>query len=239
LSGRVTPRPRVRRLTVVVWVVGVLAFVAMAVAIAIGWGGNDDGPAPALPDAEVTVTVTRSTALRVAVVGDSNTVVLSPDFSGGDIDPGSWAAQLFTGDDLVFAGGWAVSGSTTVDQAAAFAPVESDVLVILSGTNDLAFGVPFAETAASLQRIADTSGAPRVVVLAIPPIAFSTNPTPRVFNERLAALANENGWEYVDALAFLRDADGGWIDGTTTDGVHLSPDAQARFGANVADYLRR
>jgi len=174
---------------------------------------------------------------RVAVVGDSNTEVDSPAFNAGQISPNSWVTQLLNG-GFEFAGGWAVGGSTSTAQAEGLAPVaDVDVLLIMTGTNDLAFGLPFEETAAAIDAMVAKAPAGRVVLLAIPPRDIETGPTSAEFNAALQTLAAQRGWDYFDGLESVRAPEGGFAEGTTIDGLHLSPEAEAAAGQAVLAYL--
>ena len=92
-----------------------------------------------------------------AAVGDSISDADSPDFAAGDLGAASWATYVVD-DGFAFAGGWAEWGATTAMMADSVGPIEADVLVVLAGTNDVAFGIPFEESAANLDRIIDTVG---------------------------------------------------------------------------------
>lgn len=174
---------------------------------------------------------------RMAVVGDSNTEMDSPDLAAGQIGDDSWVSTLLA-EGYRFAGGWAVAGSTSVQQAEGLAEVENaDVLLVMTGTNDLARDISFEETAPSLETIVAKAPAERVVLLAIPPRDQETTPSSAECNTQLEELAQEQGWEFFDGLEFLRSPDGGFLAGTTNDGVHLTPDAQEQFGETVIDYL--
>ena len=174
--------------------------------------------------------------LRVAVVGDSNTEANSPDFAAGDIGDGSWVAQFLDVSGAVFSGGWADGGSTSSTQAQNLAPAEADLLLIMTGTNDTG-RVPFSETTANIDAMVAKVPAPRVVLLAIPPRDVELDPTTEEFNADLAALASARGWEFHDGLAFLRSPDGGFIENTTADGVHLTWEAQQEYGRAVASIV--
>ncbi|MGJ9372073.1 SGNH/GDSL hydrolase family protein [Nesterenkonia sp. CF4.4] len=174
---------------------------------------------------------------RMAVVGDSNTEMDSPDFAAGQIGDDSWVSTLLA-EGFRFAGGWAVAGSTSVQQAEGLDEVENaEVLLVMTGTNDLAQRLDFEETASGLETIVAKAPAERVVLLAIPPREPETTTSSTEFNDMLQDLAEEQGWEFFDGLEFLRSPDGGFVPGTTNDGVHLTPDAQERFGETVIDYL--
>ena len=130
-----------------------------------------------------------------------------PDFAAGDLGAASWATYVVD-DGFAFAGGWAEWGATTAMMADSVGPIEADVLVVLAGTNDVAFGIPFDESAANLDRIVDVVGIEDVVVVSIPPMdAFPAGA--EAYNDRLDDLAGDRGWRFVDASAGLRTADGG------------------------------
>lgn len=176
---------------------------------------------------------------ELAVVGDSNTEMSSPDFAAGEIGEDSWVSTVLSA-GYRFAGGWAVAGSTSVQQAEGLEDVAgADVLLVMTGTNDLAQGVSFEETAPSLETIVAKAPAERVVMLAIPPRDQGTTPSSSEFNDKLKGLAEDHGWEYFDGLEFLRSPEGGFVDGATVDGVHLTPEAQEEFGETVVEYLSR
>ncbi|WP_162197270.1 SGNH/GDSL hydrolase family protein [Demequina pelophila] len=202
-------------------------------ACAAGGGGGGDAP------------TTDAASIRLAVVGDSLSAGFSRDFSAGDIDGSSWVPYALggggggdgDGDGVSFAGGTAVPGATAPQQLARAEPVDADVLVLALGTNDLAWRLPFEETAGALVDIAATVGAPRVMLLAIPPIEPEISPTTPVYNRQLRRLAADRGWEFVDAPAPVRDGDA-WAPGATTDGVHYTLESARLVGATVGDAIR-
>ena len=177
----------------------------------------------------------------VAVVGDSNTEADSPDFAGGRIGEGSWVHALLAEPTLEFAGGWALAGSTSVDQAVALSSVPAlggpDELVVMTGTNDLTYGLEFAVTERALDVIVDRIAARRVTVLAIPPRDDVLAAAATEFNARLALLAGERGWDFLDGFTGVRMADGTFRPGTTTDGIHLSRELARQLGERVAEHL--
>lgn len=170
-----------------------------------------------------------------AAVGDSITDADSRNFAAGEIGPASWAAYVVDA-GVVFAGGWAEWGATTARMADAAAEVDADTLVVLAGTNDVAFGIPFAETSANLERIVDAVGIDDVVVSSIPPMdAYPQGPVE--FNEQLEEFADERGWRFVDAAADLRTSDGTFRSGMSFDGLHPSEDGARMLGEAIADEL--
>ncbi len=191
-----------------------------------GASSGDAGAGP--PDA--------SSPLRLAVVGDSLSVGLSPDFTAEDLDESSYVYWAL-GDDVVLAGGTAEPGATSLQQRDRARAVAADVLVLALGTNDLAWGLSFDETAAALVDIEGIVGAPRVLLLSIPPLEPELGPTTPVFNRRLRRLAADQGWEFVDAAAAVRDGDA-WAAGMTTDGVHYTVEAARAVGEALGAALR-
>lgn len=174
--------------------------------------------------------------VRFAAVGDSITDADSPDFAAGDIGAASWATYVVD-DGFAFAGGWVDWGATTGLMADSVGPIEADVLVVLAGTNDVAFRIPFEESAANLDRIVEVVGIEDVVVVSIPP--FETLPAgAEAYNERLHGLATDRGWRFVDASAGLRTADGRFAEGMSSDGLHPSVEGARVLGAAIATALR-
>jgi lysophospholipase L1-like esterase len=173
--------------------------------------------------------------LSLAVVGDSISEADSRDFTAGLLGPGSWVSHA-VGDGVRFGVGWAVSGALTWLMARGARPVAADVLVVLAGTNDVASGLPFDSCAVNLRSIVATVGAPRVVVSAIPPIDFAPSLATE-FNARLRALAAEAGWEFVDAMAGIRDDDGRFAPRMSLDGVHPTVEAAQVMGGAIRAHL--
>lgn len=171
-----------------------------------------------------------------AAVGDSITDADSPDFAAGDLGAASWATYVVD-DGFAFAGGWAEWGATTAMMVASVERIEADILVVLAGTNDVAFGIPFDESAANLDRIIDAVGIEDVVVVSIPPMdAFPDGV--EAYNERLDDLAGDRGWWFVDASAGLRTTAGSYRDGMSFDGLHPSVDGARVLGEAIAAGLR-
>jgi hypothetical protein len=226
-----TPRPARRGAS--------LATVAAACLLLVGCGTGAaprgptdspdavDAPAPSAPVGD---------GATFAAVGDSITDADSVDFAAGDIGPASWATYVREA-GYEFAGGWAEWGATTARMAESVAPLDADTLVLLAGTNDVAFGVPFSETSANLDRIVETVGIEDVVVASIPP--FDAFPQDAVdLNDRLEDLADDRGWRFVDASAGLRTDDGRYRPGMTSDGLHPSEQGARVLGDAIAGELR-
>lgn len=196
-------------------------------------GCSAPGPADGTASPEASALAAHGT---FAAVGDSITDADSPDFAAGDLGAASWATYVVD-DGFAFAGGWAEWGATTAMMADSVGPIEADVLVVLAGTNDVAFGIPFDESAANLDRIIDAVGIKDVVVVSIPPMdAFSDGV--ETYNESLDDLAGDRGWRFVDASAGLRTAEGSFSDGMSSDGLHPSVDGARVLGEAIAAALR-
>ncbi|WP_296664628.1 SGNH/GDSL hydrolase family protein [Demequina sp.] len=176
-----------------------------------------------------------SSPLRVAVVGDSLSYGTSAAFTPDGLDESSYVWWAL-GDDAVLAGGTAVPGATSLDQRERAGAVDADVLILALGTNDLAWGIAFDQTSQALRDIAAVVGAPRVLLLAIPPLDPEIDPTTPVYNRQLRRLADAEGWTYVDAPAGAREGDG-WAAGMTGDGVHYTVAGARIVGEAVAAAL--
>ena len=198
--------------------VGVLAVVAVslsALALARTSGGG-----------------TASTAApAVYAVGDSITEGNSPDFAHGNYGDGSWVSHLDPRINVV--GGWARGGATTNDMArnVSAAPA-ANTLIMLAGSNDVANQLPFPMTKANLERIATVVGADRVIVSAIPPRDLDPRSASE-FNRELQALADANGWQFIDPTGNIRNGDV-YAPGMTSDGIHPTPRAAELLGRNIS-----
>jgi len=222
-----TRRPRV--LPSLAIVLGALALTVTAFGLWRAWEGGS--------------AVSQSQGSRtVVVVGDSNTEADSRDFGAGRIGESSWVHWLLAEPGLEFAGGWALAGSTSADQAIAVSAMPDfdapDELLVMTGTNDLTVSLEFEVAERSLDLIVDKVGASHVTILAIPPRDDVLAVAAIEFNARLAALAADRGWGFFDGFAEVRLPSGGFVAGATTDGIHLARDVAERFGADVARQLR-
>lgn len=175
-------------------------------------------------------------APAIYAVGDSITEANSPDFVGGQYGSGSWVSHLAPGITVV--GGWARGGATTADMAANVVEApEATVLVLLAGSNDIAATVPFEETTANLETIADKVGADTVLVSAVPPRDIDPASVTR-FNEQLEGLAADKGWEFTDPMTGIREGDR-YAPEMTSDGIHPTEAAATLLGENLSEALLR
>jgi hypothetical protein len=143
---------------------------------------------------------------------------------------GSWiqAAAL---QPLRYEGAWAVPGATTADMLAGVTPMAADTLILLGGTNDVLHGWDADGSLERLVAVADTVGIDDVVLVAIPPL--DPHPAAAVaFNRRLAELAGQQRWRFVDPWEGIGE-NGVYLAGATTDGVHPVPEAADLVGRRI------
>jgi hypothetical protein len=202
-----------------------LAALVLAV-LAVVTGCSGDLPRP--DAAAGTATTSRSTSgtagptpsvrtTRFGVVGDSLTAGADHSLGTDPHGPGSWLPAAI-GEPLEFSGGWAVAGAGTADMLAGVEPVDADVLVVLAGTNDVLDGVPWEASRANLLAIVGVTGVDDVLVVAIPPLD-SAPVAAAGYDHRLAELAGDEGWQYLDPWTAVSDA-GRWVSGASPDGIH-------------------
>jgi hypothetical protein len=166
--------------------------------------------------------------IRVAVVGDSLSAGRSR-FLGNGLDDESWMTYA-NGDGIEFVGGWARAGARPDQMADAVRPIAHvDVLVVLAGTNAVLHGERVSDVAHSYERIADTVGADRVLVSAIPPYTAHAEAA-LTYNRDLRSLTQREGWTWVDPWTDARHGDA-WAAGFSVDGVHpAGPEQYAVLG---------
>lgn len=179
-------------------------------------------------------TAADSPPLRLAIVGDSLSAGRTASIANG-LDASTWVSWA-TDDHLVYAGGWAVAGATTTAMANGITPItDVDVLVILAGTNNVGYGVPWDQTVIDLSRIVETMDARHTVVSAIPPFdRFAAEA--RDYNLTLSALAASRGWDFIDPWVEQRDGDH-WATGRSIDGGHPVEDGYRLLGLAIRDDL--
>lgn len=222
-----------------------LAALAVATVGAVGYvlvGSAAAPPAPVSSQVQEYVETHKTLApavdgLTFAAVGDSVTVGNSPDFAKLKVGDGSWVMYARS-EAFPFEGGWAKKGATTAEMLENAAPVTSgtakkpvEALVIIAGTNDSGQKVPFEESARNLSAIAAKVGAPKVIVSSIPP----RDAAPAVaveYNAKLKPFVESQGWEFVDAMAGVREGDR-YKEGMTSDGIHPTATAAQIIGETI------
>lgn len=198
---------------------------AMVLLVTVGCVSGEDA---GLPSAE-------PGAVRLAAVGDSITAADSADFDAGELGSKSWVRHAL-GEDIAFAGGWAVWGATTSQMADGVATLDADVLVVLAGTNDTGSGADFSRTAANIETIVDRSGVEEVVLSAVPPIDAAPRRAVDL-NVGLEGLADRHGWTWVPQPRGLADGDS-FAPGMADDGLHPSEEGARLIGESIGDAVR-
>lgn len=181
-------------------------------------------PAAAVKDPPRASAPTGSVApLRVAVVGDSLSAGRSR-FLGNGLDDETWMTYA-DGDGIDFVGGWARSGATPDEMAAAVKPIDDvDVLVILAGTNAVRTGKTMAQETGAYERIVSVISPKRVLVSSIPPYRAHAAAA-LLYGEDLRRVVGAHGWQWIDPWAIARDGDD-WSEGFSVDGTHPAGPAQ-------------
>ncbi|MBF4601419.1 SGNH/GDSL hydrolase family protein [Frigoribacterium sp. VKM Ac-1396] len=175
-----------------------------------------------------------SGGVRVAVVGDSLTAGGGRLLSDG-LTADTWMTYA-QGDGVDYVGGYAKGGSTVQEQAAAVRPVaDVDVLVLMSGTNDVRLGLSFAESAASYDAIVDTIRPKHVVVAAIPP--YDRDPAAAArYEAELERHVVDEGWTFTDPWGFARAGEL-YAPGTSLDGIHPTTAGYETIGHELRDVV--
>ncbi|NYJ04650.1 SGNH/GDSL hydrolase family protein [Petropleomorpha daqingensis] len=193
-----------------------------AVLLLLGLGACSSATAagPAAP------TTARKT-ISFVVVGDSITAGTQA-IQGTEVPgTGSWIPGA-EGEPLAFGGGWAVPGATTAAMRDGVARSDADAVVVLGGTNDLLQGVPWSVSRENLLAIVRTTGVDDVVLSTIPPCDRVPEQRQQ-YNDRLRALAADQGWHLVDPWT-RADSDGSWVPGASGDGIHPTPEVAGQAG---------
>ncbi|NRD27473.1 SGNH/GDSL hydrolase family protein [Frigoribacterium sp. VKM Ac-2836] len=194
--------------------------------------GSGSGTIAQAAPAPGVATAPNSGGVRVAIVGDSLTAGGGRLLSDG-LTADTWMTYA-QGDGVDYVGGYAKGGSTVQEQAAAVRPVgDVDVLVLMSGTNDVRLGLSFGDSAASYDAIVDTIHAKHVVVAAIPPY----DRAPRAaadYEARLERFVADRGWTFTDPWGFARAGDV-FAAGTTVDGIHPTTAGYEALGHALRD----
>lgn len=154
--------------------------------------------------------------------------------------PGETWPLFAQGGRLVFDGsGWARGGAKLAEIAANTRPIPAgETLVIMAGTNDLGdrWGTPINQREDEVVGIVNRSGAQHVVISAVAP--FNMNPSwSNQWNVDLQALAQHEGWNWVDPWTQLRAADGRYVAGMTVEGIHPTEAGEQIVGKAMRDYL--
>ena len=189
----------------------------------------------------VDTTTTREKTQRMNVIcfGDSNTYGYDPrSYFGGRYDADSrWV------DILAVETGWAVynmgqNGREIPSSAPSF-PADTDLLIVMLGTNDLLQGRSPEQAAERLERFLSSVSMDRkkILLIAPPPVALGAW-VPRqqliddshAFAQLCQALAEQIGIRFADA--------GKWDIPLAYDGVHFTEQGHKAFAARLLEELK-
>lgn len=163
--------------------------------------------------------------IEFTVLGDSLTTGRQVNLAFGISTGLSWVVNATSTPGLHLQGGFARSGYNSYQinenavRVARPGGGDVDVLVTLSGTNDMSDGMDRYRTQKYIMRSVDTVHAIRTLIVAIPPMVGCETRC-NDFNDWLEQMAYVNGCDYLDPWATVRASDGNWIPGFSDDGRH-------------------
>ena len=176
--------------------------------------------------------------MNVICFGDSNTYGYDPrSYLGGRYDPDSrWV------DILAMETGWSISNmgqnGREIPSAALAFPADTDLLIVMLGTNDLLQGRSPEQAAVSLKRFLSGISLDRskILLIAPPPMTLGAwvpsqqlIDASRTFARLCQALAKQMDLRFVDA--------GKWDIPLAYDGVHFAPQGHRAFAAGLCEAL--
>ena len=177
--------------------------------------------------------------MKVICFGDSNTYGYDPrGYFGGRYDEDCrWVDILAaeTGWDICNMG----QNGREIPAAAPTFPADTDLLIVMLGTNDLLQGRSPEQAAKRLERflVGITLDRNRILLIAPPPVALGEwVPSPQLIDDSHAfarlcqALAEQMGIRFADA--------GKWDISLTYDGVHFTEQGHKAFAAGLLEELR-
>ena len=177
--------------------------------------------------------------MNVICFGDSNTYGYDPrGYFGGRYDADSrWV------DILATATGWTISNmgqnGREIPSAAPAFPADTDLLIIMLGTNDLLQGQSPEQAAERLARFLSSVSMDRkkILLIAPPPVALGAwVPSQHLiddshaFSQLCQALAEQIGIRFADA--------GKWDIPLAYDGVHFTEQGHRAFAAGLLEELK-
>ncbi|XGV98991.1 MAG: GDSL-type esterase/lipase family protein [Leptolyngbya sp. BL-A-14] len=137
----------------------------------------------------------------------------------------------------------AISGETTqaiLHRLPTFAVARPQAIYVMAGVNDLKQGATDNEILWNLRQIArrlkQAHPGARIVLQSILPTRTEMVPGNRIgwLNQRLAAIAQEDGVIFLNLYAQFTDEDGNLRPELTTDGLHLNANGYATWQAQLA-----
>lgn len=177
--------------------------------------------------------------MNVICFGDSNTYGYDPrSWLGGRYDASSRWVDILAGET-----GWTVRNmgvnGREIPRTAPDLPPETDLLIVMLGSNDLLQGHSPEEAAGKLERFLAGLSLPRdQILLVAPPPMCRGEWVPsqqliddsRTFAQRCRTLAGRLGVRFADA--------GNWDIPMAYDGVHFTEQGHRAFAAGLLEVLR-
>ncbi|RKR74623.1 SGNH/GDSL hydrolase family protein [Frondihabitans australicus] len=208
---------------------------------AAGAGVHTADPAPASPDTssvqDQSTKGTPENPVRVAIVGDSLTAGGSRTIPQDGLDKDTWMTYA-QGDGVKWVGGWAMGGTTTQIEAYHVTPVKDvDVLVLMSGTNNVRLGISLAKAKKYYDYIVKVIHPKHVIIGAIPP--YNRDPDGgATYEKQLKAwvLTKKKSWTFYDPWGPLRDGKY-YVASLTADGIHPTAAGYRIVGHNFRDAI--
>ena len=177
--------------------------------------------------------------MNIICFGDSNTYGYDPrSYFGGRYDADSrWV------DILAAATGWEIrnmgQNGREIPHVAPDLPTDTDLLIVMLGTNDLLQGRSPEQAAERLERFLSgiSLKGDKILLIAPPPVTLGEwVPSPQLidsshaFAQLCQALAEQMGIRFADA--------GKWDISLTYDGVHFTEQGHKAFAAGLLEELR-
>ena len=177
--------------------------------------------------------------MEVICFGDSNTYGYDPrGYFGGRYDAGSRWVNILAAET-----GWAIcnmgQNGREIPSSAPTLPADTDLLIVMLGTNDLLQGRSPAQAAERLERFISAISLDRskILLIAPPPMALGAwVPSRQLMDDshsfaRLCqALAERMGIRFADA--------GKWNVSLAYDGVHFTEQGHKTFAAGLLEVLK-
>lgn len=185
------------------------------------------------------ITLEQKIGMKIICFGDSNTYGYDPrGYFGGRYDADSrWV------DILAAATGWSVynmgENGREIPSAAPAFPADTDLLIVMLGTNDLLQGCSPEQAAERLEHFlsALSMDQSKILLIAPPPVTLGAwvpsakfIENSRTFAQLCQALAERMGIRFADA--------GTWSIPLAYDGVHFAEQGHKAFAAGLLEELK-
>ena len=178
--------------------------------------------------------------MNVICFGDSNTYGYDPrSYLGGRYDPDSRWVDILAAMET----GWSISNmgqnGREIPSAALAFPADTDLLIVMLGTNDLLQGRSPEQAAVSLKRFLSGISLDRskILLIAPPPMTLGAwVPSPQLiddshtFAQLCQALTEQLGTRFADAVK--------WDIPLAYDGVHFTEQGHRAFAAGLLEVVK-